>query len=111
MAEIIGPKQNFSLKMIVDTGATYTMIPKFAAVIIGIDLQGRNIKIATGTKVERATLVNIPLFRAFGVEFRNFPVLVHDLPPQIKADGLLGLNFLKKSKAIIDFSKNSIKFQ
>ena len=108
LVEIIGPKQNFSLKMVVDTGATYTIIPKFAAEIIGIGQHGRIIQIATGTKVEKAILTSIPLFKAFGVEFRNFPALIHNLPPQIKADGLLGLNFLKQAKAVIDFKQNKI---
>jgi len=108
VAEIIGPKQNFSLKMIIDTGATYTMIPKFASQIIGLPQDGSYIEIVTGTKVEKTLFTNIPIFKALGFEYRNMPVLIHDLPSQINADGLLGLNFLKKAKTIIDFSKNQI---
>lgn len=43
-----------------------------------------------------------------GVEIKNMDIVCHDLPPQSPVEGLLGLNFLKKAKVIIDFSKNTI---
>lgn len=109
VAEAIGPLKEYNLSMIVDTGASYSMIPKAVAKIIGLTGYYQSVEIATGTKIERVSKSSIPIFKAFGFEYRNMSVLIHDLPSQIKADGLLGLNFLKKSKATIDFSKNLIK--
>jgi len=109
-AEIAGQKVELSLKMAVDTGATYTMIPIEAAVAIGCDplrSQGK-IEITTGSSTEYVSIITIPKFRAFGVEIKNMKVICHNLPPQSPVEGLLGLNFLKKAKAIIDFSKNII---
>lgn len=109
-AEIADQKIELSLKMAVDTGATYTMIPLEAAVAAGCDpvRARRKIEITTGSGVEYVPLVTVPKFRAFGVEIKNMEVICHNLPAQSPVEGLLGLNFLKKAGIIIDFSKNMI---
>jgi len=109
-AEIVGQKVELSLKMALDTGATYTMIPVEAAVAIGCDplRSRRKIEITTGSSTEYVPLITVPKFRALGVEIKNMDVVCHDLPPQSPVEGLLGLNFLKKANVIIDFSKNTI---
>ncbi len=109
-ADIVGPKVELSLKMALDTGATYTMIPAEAAVAIGCDplRSRRKIEITTGSSTEYVPVITVPKFRALGVEIKNMDVVCHDLPPQSPVEGLLGLNFLKKAKVIIDFSKNTI---
>lgn len=110
-AEVIGPKMELSLKMAADTGATYTMIPIEAAMGIGCDPlhSGRNIEITMGSSIEYVPLVTIPKFRAFGIEIKNMEVICHNLPIPSPVEGLLGLNFPKRAKAIIDFSKNIIE--
>lgn len=109
-AEIVGPKIELSLKMALDTGATYTMIPIEAAVAIGCDplRSRRKIEITTGSSIEYVPITTIPKFRAFGIELKNMEVICHNLPTQSPVEGLLGLNFLKRAKIIIDFSKNII---
>lgn len=109
-ADIIGLKVELSLKMALDTGATYTMIPVEAAVAIGCDplRSRRKIEITTGSSTEYVPVITVPKFRALGVEIKNMDIVCHDLPPQSPVEGLLGLNFLKKAKIIIDFSKNTI---
>ena len=96
--------------MALDTGATYTMAPIEAAIAIGCNplRSQRRIEITTGSSIEYVPIVIIPKFRAFGIEIRNMEVICHNLTPQSTVEGLLGLNFLKESKAIIDFSKNVI---
>lgn len=108
--EIVGPKTEISLKMALDTGATYTMIPIEVAVAVGCNplFSRRKIEITTGSSVEYVSLITIPKIRAFGIEIKNMDVVCHNLPPLGPVEGLLGLNFLKKSKIIIDFSKNII---
>ena len=109
-AEIASSKGELSLKMAVDTGATYTMIPTEVAIAIGCDplRSRRKIEITTGSGIEYVPVVAVPKFRAFGIELKNMDVVCHNLPPQSPVEGLLGLNFLKKAKLIIDFSKNII---
>lgn len=109
-AEIADSKTGISLKMALDTGATYTMIPIEAAIAIGRNplRSRRRIEITTGSGIEYVPMVTVPKFRAFGIELKNMEVICHNLPLQSPVEGLLGLNFLKKAKLIIDFSKNTI---
>jgi predicted aspartyl protease len=111
-AEIAGRKDaKFSLIMAVDTGATCTTISWKAAIAIGYDpsRSAKTIEITTGSSVEYAPLVTIPKFSVFGVEIKRMKVVCHNLPPQSPVEGLLGLDFLKKAKAVIDFSANTIR--
>ena len=109
-AEIKGPKLELSLKMALDTGATFTMIPFEAALAIGCDpLRSRHkIDIITGGSIEYVPVITIPKFRAFGIEVKNMEAVIHNLSTQSPVEGLLGLNFLKKAKVVIDFSKNKV---
>lgn len=106
--EVHGKNQQISLNMAVDTGATWTIMPIRTCSIIGAVHQ-RSITIVTGSRVENAQLMTIPLIKAFGIDITNFKVVAHDLPPSLLVDGLLGMNFLKRAKLTIDFSKNIIK--
>lgn len=110
-AEIVGPRMELSLKMAIDTGATYTIIPIEAAIAIGCNplRSQRKIEITTASSIEYTPIVVIPKFRVFGRELKNMKAICHDLPPQSPVEGLIGLDLLKKIKAIIDFSKNTIK--
>ena len=107
-AEIVGPRVEVYLKMAVDTGATFTMIPFETAIAIGCDplRSQRKIEITTGSSVEYVSIITVPKFRAFGAEIENMEVVCHNLPTQSPVEGLLGLNFLKSAK---DFSKNIIE--
>jgi len=107
-AEIFGSGRSISLKMIIDTGSTYTIIPTYAAHAIGNPQTNRIVEITTGSRVEKAPLIIVPTFKAFGIALHHFPVIVHNLPSRSPIKGLLGLNFLKKSKCVIDFAKNTI---
>lgn len=88
--------------MAIDTGATYTMIPAEAAIGIGCNL------LHTQKKIEYVPTVIIPKFRALGAKFKNMQVICHNLPAPSPVEGLIGLDFLKKSKLLIDFSENTI---
>ncbi|OGC08228.1 hypothetical protein A2230_05315 [candidate division WOR-1 bacterium RIFOXYA2_FULL_36_21] len=96
--------------MAVDTGATCTMIPIEVAVAVGVDplRSKRRVEITTGSGIEYVPIITIPKFRAFGIEIKDMEIICHNLPSQSPVEGLLGLDFLKKAKAIIDFSKSII---
>ena len=106
--EVHGKSHLITLNMAVDTGATWTILPIKTCSIIGAVHQ-RRISIVTGSRVESAQLMTIPLIKAFGIDITNFKVVAHDLPPSLLVDGLLGMNFLKRAMLTIDFHKNIIK--
>lgn len=85
--EIHGKSQQITLDMAVDTGATWTIMPIKTCSIIGA-IHQRSISIVTGSRVESAQLMTIPLIRAFGVDITNFKVVAHDLPSSLLVDGL-----------------------
>ena len=109
--EVIGPRMDLTLKMALDTGATYTIIPVEAAVSIGCDptKSQKRIEITTGSGVEYVPMVTIAEFRAFGIVVKHFSVICHTLPSQSPVEGLIGLDFMKKSGITIDFTRNIIK--
>ncbi len=107
-AEVYGKDRSLAFKMIIDTGSTYTLIPRSALALIGNPKLDNMVEITTGSRVESFPLVIVPTFKALGFAIHHFPVIIHDLPLGSPVDGLLGFNFLKKAKAIIDFSKNKI---
>ncbi len=84
------------LKLALDTGATYTIIPFEAAFAIGCNpiSSKRKRGIVTASGIEYVPLVTIPIIKVFGFELRNLDVVCHNLPPQSQVDGLLGLDFL-----------------
>lgn len=90
-------KQSVMLRMLVDTGATYTMIPRKMALAVGLDptSASRSTPIITASTVEYVPVLHLPRFRCLGIEFRNLEFVAHDLPPQSAVDGLLGLNALR----------------
>lgn len=96
------------LRMVLDTGATTTIIPPKVAAAIGCDpaKSKRRISIITASGLEYLPVVKIPLVACLGQETRNFPVACHDLPPDSTVDGLLGLDFLHCVSAFQKFRQS-----
>ena len=86
------------------------MISIESALAIGIDPSKsiRHIEITTANGIVFVPVIKIPDFKCFGAELTNMEAVCHNLPPESCVEGLLGLNFLKPAKVIIDFSRNII---
>lgn len=100
-----GPVASRTIKMALDTGATYTMIPIEIACDIGYDpaTTRKRIEISTANGLILAPLIDIAKISAFGFSLKNVSVICHDLPPESPVEGLLGLNFLMYLPAFIEF--------
>jgi clan AA aspartic protease (TIGR02281 family) len=109
-AKLTNRRRSNFIKLVVDTGASISMISVETALVIGIDpsKSTHRIEITTAGGIILAPIIKIPSFKCFGIEIKNMEVLCHNLPSQSPVEGLLGLNFLKKSKVIINFSDNII---
>lgn len=102
-----GPKGKKTLRMILDTGASYTMIPVKKSIEIGYDplAATKKIEILTASGTEYVPIIKVASFKCLGVEVKDLDVVCHDLPPWATVDGLLGLNFLCHYPPFIDFYK------
>ncbi len=109
-AEVFGPSGSVVLRLALDTGATATMINAGPLVAVGYDpaLAPQRVQVTTGSGVEYVPRVPIARIIALGQERAAFPVLCHTLPPSANIDGLLGLDFLRAQKLIVDFRQGDI---
>lgn len=94
------------IRVALDTGATYTMIPWKSAEILGLEpeLSKEKIDIITASGVEKAPLVTLKSIIVLGKRIEGVEVVVHDLPPKSCVDGLLGLKSLVELELKVDFS-------
>lgn len=99
------------MKMAVDTGATYTMIPWEIAEALGYrpDISSQRITLVTASGVERVPLIKVDIIRILGKEIRDIEIVCHDLPARSYVDGLLELRSLRELKAKIDFDKGTLE--
>jgi len=108
---ISGPKTQRFARMILDTGATYTMICPEILNDIGYDLSQprRKLAITTASSIEYTPFYLIEHLEALGKKEIKIEVASHSLPPRVPADGLLGLNFLRKYKLTIHVNEGYLE--
>jgi predicted aspartyl protease len=109
-ARLSGPKGDALARMVLDTGATSTLLNWHVAVLLGYDpsIAPTRIQITTGSGVEFAAQITIERIEALGRVLLAFPVLCHTLPPSAVVDGLLGLDFLRGQHVVLDFRSGAI---
>ena len=99
------------IRLLIDTGASYTVLPIPILERIGCDLNRikQTKKIVTANGVITVPIVAIPWFSCLGIKRENFPVVALNLPSNSFTDGLLGMDFLREVKAIINVAKAEIQ--
>lgn len=101
------------LRLLVDTGSIYTVLPRRILERLGCNLQQpfQITTIVTASAIIEMPIVPVPYFNCLGVRKENFSVVAMDLPIGSFANGLLGINFLREEKAIIDIAKGEISLR
>ena len=100
-----GPTRDIIVRLALDTGATGTAINSDIMVLLGYDpatTQDRR-QVTTGSGTTVASRLIVERIGALGQERQQFPVLCHTLPPSATVDGVLGLDFFRGHKLVIDF--------
>lgn len=110
---IEGPGKTRYARMILDTGATYTMICPEILMEVGYDLgqPNRRLAITTASSIEFTPFYIISNLSALGKEMNDIEVASHSFPSRVPADGLLGLNFLRKYKLIIHVEEGYLELE
>lgn len=98
------------LRLLVDTGSSYTVLPARILKRIGCNLDApiKTTTIVAAGGAIRVPIVAVPWLNCLGIEKDNFPVVALNLPGTALVNGLLGMDFLKESQAIIDVVKAEI---
>ncbi len=92
------------VRMILDTGAKYTVITPDVARRVGIDLQANigRVHVVTATRVDQIPLITVDNIDVHGLVIPSVPAVVSSLPAALGAEGLLGMSFLKHCRMILD---------
>jgi predicted aspartyl protease len=104
-ASLSGPLGQADLRVIVDTGATTSLIRSTLLVAVGYtpDAATDRVQVTMGNGIETVPRLVLNRFSALGKHRLGLPVLCYVLPPSAGIDGLLGLDFLRGSVLTIDF--------
>lgn len=94
-----------SASLIVDTGASFTLISRAVAKELQIDVDGKNLPtlpFQTANGVISAPMVTLESIEVGGMQVKNLTAAVYDSFPDSSVSGLLGLNFLSHFRMDID---------
>jgi predicted aspartyl protease len=108
--DLLGPLGAITLSLLLDTGSAYTVVSPRSLEDAGYDLAKPRsaVTIATPSRVGRIPLYIVSSVTALGHISRNVAVLAHALPPAIRVDRLLGMNFLGDRRLTIDFGSGTV---
>ena len=100
-----GENSDTIVRLALDTGATSSMINWDIAVLLGYDPASvkERVQITTGSGVEFAPKIILNKIEVLGKSIEDFRILCHTLPPSAMVDGLLGLDFFRGERLILDF--------
>jgi clan AA aspartic protease (TIGR02281 family) len=100
-------------KLVVDTGASYTMISAATARELEIDpnRSQRTLPFQTANGVIQAPLASLESIAVGGMEIKNLTAAIHDAVPSSQVAGLLGLNFLSNFRMDIDTQKGLLHLE
>ncbi len=104
-AEISGPTGRSNLRLLLDTGATTSLIATAMLVAVGYDPDASTSRVAVtmGSGVEFVPRIVLTRLTTLGQHRIGFSVLSHPLPGEAGVDGLLGLDFLRGHVVTLDF--------
>lgn len=110
-AAIWGPRTGADALLLLDTGALSTVISIELVEHIGYDVAQapQPVRIITASRVQRAHRVPVAKVMALGKERRDFPVIAHTLPPVARVDGVLGLDFFRGHRLIVDLREGWVR--
>ena len=100
------------LRLLVDTGASFTVLPVQVLEDLGYDINNplRREEVFTGQGKISIPVVNLSWFNCAEQFRENFEVVGHNLPAASRVDGLLGMDFMRHFQAIINVENALMSF-
>ena len=107
---IWGKSGDAIVQLALDTGATGSMVNWDILVFLGYDpaIVPERIQMTTGSGIEFVPRILVNKIQALGQEHKHFPVLCHTLPPSSTVDGVLGLDFFRGKRLLLDLSSGVV---
>ena len=109
----VGGKNNQlrKIKLLVDTGSSYTVIRSTLLKSIGYESQqlSPSVKIATAGGMINGPVVKVSWFSCLGQQIHEFPIVAYNLPAVTYVEGLLGIDFLNRYPLMIYPQKAEIR--
>lgn len=104
---VCGEDNKRRVKMVLDTGSTFVLIPWKIAHELGYKpaVSKEWTRITTATSVIYAPVIILKAVATLGMMINDVKVVCHNLPDTSRVDGLLGLSYLRNFKVEIDFKK------
>jgi aspartyl protease family protein len=109
-ASLSGPAGQADVRLILDTGATTSLIRSTILVAVGYDPDASpdRVQVAMGGGVQSLPRITLNRLSALAHHRLGFLVLSHSILPDVAIDGLLGLDFLRGTILTIDFPAGQI---
>lgn len=110
-AGVKGATGIFNVDLLIDTGATYTLLPVESLEMYGYDIAAskEKVRLIGASGYILAPKINVQWIQSLGCKFDSFPVLAHTLPPEMYFKGILGMDFLKQARAVINVFQGEIE--
>lgn len=109
----IDGEQTRRIKLALDTGATFVMIPWEIAEVLGYNPNAspKKTNIITASGIKQVPDIILNSISVLGMEAKNVEAVVHNLPQKSYVDGLLGLSFLRNFKICLDFKRGILSIE
>jgi predicted aspartyl protease len=96
-------------RLLVDTGASITILPERPLKSLGYDFKADKIRLVGANGPFDAPLIKVAWINCLGVRAENFSVGIHTLSGMSYLDGVLGMDFLVKYQCAIFPAENVIR--
>ncbi len=109
-AHLFGPSSDTIVRLALDTGAVGTLIHPDILTAVSYDLaQAPNqVRIVTASGVETVPRLVLQRIKALDQERNDLLITCHALPPTAGVEGLLGLDYIRGQRLIVDYRAGEI---
>jgi predicted aspartyl protease len=98
------------VRLLVDTGSSFTVLPIQILQDIGYstEVASRSVSIMAAGGVLRSPVIDVLEFNCLGQQATEFSVVAMNLPFNPVFNGILGMDFMKRCRSVIDVEKGEI---